>query len=91
MVWLKNSRPSVLFIADAGLRLAPGEKVERAELTPQIEVALSRKQLIQIHEKESQPAKLNKQATKKKGRATGREAVLAAMNARLEEAERDDG
>lgn len=39
---IRSNRPGPLVIADAKLRLAPGEVVEAPEATPQLEAALKR-------------------------------------------------
>lgn len=41
MVKIKNVRPGILIIADAGLKLAPGESRDVDELTPQAKQALA--------------------------------------------------
>lgn len=41
MVKIKNVRPGILIIADAGLKLAPGESREVEALTPQAKQALA--------------------------------------------------
>lgn len=41
MVKIKNVRPGILIIADAGLKLAPGESVELETLTRQAEMAVT--------------------------------------------------
>ena len=38
-ITVKNLRPGVLILADAGLRLGPGETAEIAAITPQIQKA----------------------------------------------------
>ena len=40
MVKVKNVRPGILIIADAGLKLGPGEVVSAADITPQMERAV---------------------------------------------------
>lgn len=40
MIKIKNVRPGILIIADAGLKLAPGESVELDALTPQARKAV---------------------------------------------------
>ncbi len=40
MVKIKNVRPGILIIADAGLKLAPGESVDLDALTPQARKAI---------------------------------------------------
>lgn len=40
MIKIKNVRPGILIIADAGLKLAPGESVEIETLTPQARKAV---------------------------------------------------
>jgi hypothetical protein len=37
---IKNIRPGIVIIADAGLKLAPGEVVEMEKLTPQTSRAI---------------------------------------------------
>lgn len=41
MTKIKNVRPGILIIADAGLKLAPGESRDLDELTPQAKQALA--------------------------------------------------
>jgi len=55
---LKNVRPGVLIIPDAGLRLDPGEEADVQSLTPQIEAALSAGYLVKagsVVKKNSEP------------------------------------
>jgi hypothetical protein len=40
LVKVKNVRPGILIIADAGLKLAPGETVSLEKTTPQIDAAI---------------------------------------------------
>lgn len=40
MIKIKNVRPGILIVADAGLKLAPGETVELEKLTKQAEKAV---------------------------------------------------
>ncbi|MEN6521114.1 MAG: hypothetical protein ABFD46_08200 [Armatimonadota bacterium] len=40
MTKVKNIRPGIVIIADAGLKLAPGEVVELEKLTPQMSKAI---------------------------------------------------
>lgn len=57
MIKIKNVRPGILIIADAGLKLAPGESRELNELTPQAKQALDDGLLAQMdREKETKPA-----------------------------------
>ena len=49
-ITLKNLRPGVLILADARLRLGPGETAEVASLTPQIQKALSAGLLARLDE-----------------------------------------
>ncbi|MCE5322387.1 hypothetical protein LLG46_03610 [bacterium] len=57
MVRLKNVRSGILIIADAGLKLAPGEDREISELTPQAKQALDNGFLAQMdRDKETKPA-----------------------------------
>lgn len=45
---VKNLRPGVLILADAGLRLGPGETAEIAALTPQIQKAIEAGRLARL-------------------------------------------
>ena len=45
---VKNLRPGVLILADAGLRLGPGETAEIAALTPQIQKAIATGRLARL-------------------------------------------
>lgn len=48
MVKIKNVRPGILIIADAGLKLAPGESRDVEQLTPQAKDALASGLLAQM-------------------------------------------
>lgn len=48
MIKVKNVRPGILIIADAGLKLAPGETVELEKLTKQAEKAVDNGLLARI-------------------------------------------
>lgn len=57
MVRVKNVRPGILIIADAGLKLSPGESRDLNELTPQAKQALDNGFLAQMdRDKETKPA-----------------------------------
>jgi hypothetical protein len=57
LIRIKNVRPGILIIADAGLKLGPGESREVEELTPQGKQALANGQLVQIDgQQEAKPA-----------------------------------
>ena len=47
-ITIKNLRPGVLILADAGLRLRPGETAEIAALTPQIQQAVKAGRLARL-------------------------------------------
>jgi hypothetical protein len=47
-ITVKNLRPSVLILADAGLRLGPGETAEIAALTPQTQKAIETGRLARL-------------------------------------------
>ena len=47
-ITVKNLRPCVLILADAGLRLGPGEIAEIAALTPQIQKAIASGRLARL-------------------------------------------
>lgn len=47
-ITIKNLRPGVLILADAGLRLGPGETVEIDALTPQIKKATENGRLARL-------------------------------------------
>lgn len=53
---IKNVRPGILIIADAGMKLAPGDAAEVDTLTPQMERAATVKALVVTgHPKETRP------------------------------------
>lgn len=52
---VKNLRPGVLILADAGLRLGPGEAAEIAALTPQIQKAIEAGRLARLDADTPQP------------------------------------
>jgi hypothetical protein len=54
-ITVKNLRPGVLILADAGLRLGPGETVEIAALTQQIQKALAAGLMAQMEADAPQP------------------------------------
>lgn len=57
MVKIKNVRPGILIIADAGLKLAPGESRDIEQLTPQTKDALASGLLAQMDKaQDSKPA-----------------------------------
>jgi hypothetical protein len=52
-VKLKNIRPGVLIIADAKLRLDPGQTFEAESMSPQMELAVSAGRLARMDEKDA--------------------------------------
>jgi len=52
MIKLKNVRPGVLIVADAGLRLAPGQVVEVESLTTQMERGIAEGRLARVDKAE---------------------------------------
>jgi len=53
---VKNVRPGILIIADAGLKLAPGESRDINDLTPQAKKALDEGLLVQMdREQDAKP------------------------------------
>jgi flagellar biosynthesis GTPase FlhF len=73
VVRIKNVRPGILIIADAGLKLAPGESIELETLTRQAEKAvadglLARMDVASAAKSESRQAE--KTAAKPKSKAT---------------------
>lgn len=57
MVKIKNVRPGILIIADAGLKLAPGESRDVEQLTPQAKDAIASGLLAQMDKaQDSKPA-----------------------------------
>lgn len=56
MFKVKNVRPGILIIADAGLRLEPGRVLEVEELTPHMERAISAGLLARQEKEEDPPA-----------------------------------
>lgn len=63
MVKIKNVRPGILIIADAGLKLAPGESREVEALTPQAKDAITSGLLAQM-DKTQNPKPAGKAADK---------------------------
>lgn len=59
MFKVKNVRPGILIIADAGLRLEPGRVLEVEELTPHMERAISAGLLARPEKEEAPPADTN--------------------------------
>lgn len=59
MFKVKNVRPGILIIADAGLRLEPGRVLEVEELTPHMERAVSAGLLSRAEKDEDPPADTN--------------------------------
>jgi len=59
MFKVKNVRPGILIIADAGLRLEPGRVLEVEELTPHMERAVSAGLLARPGKDEDPPADTN--------------------------------
>lgn len=73
MIKIKNVRPGILIIADAGLKLAPGESRDLNELTPQARQALDNGLLAQMdREKETKPASNKVSETKSQSKAGSR-------------------
>lgn len=56
MIKLKNVRPGVLIVADAGLRLAPGQVVEVESLTTQMERGIAEGRLARVDKAEGNGA-----------------------------------
>ena len=46
---IKNLRPTILFITDAGVRLAPGETKEVLDRTPEINKCLEEGVIVRVH------------------------------------------
>lgn len=65
MITIKNIRPGILMIPDAGLRLTPGQRAEVREPTKQIEGLIASGHLAQIGEpsESKQPESLEIAAT----------------------------
>lgn len=63
MVKIKNVRPGILIIADAGLKLTPGESRDVEQLTPQTRDAISAGLLAQV-DKAQEPKPAGKAAEK---------------------------
>ena len=59
MVKVKNVQPGIVIIADAGLKLGPGETAEVARLTPQAEKAIEDGLLARV-DAEPEPKKTKK-------------------------------
>lgn len=57
MTKIKNVRPGILIIADAGLKLAPGESRDVDELTPQAKQALADGLLAQMDREQETKSK----------------------------------
>ncbi|MCB2141514.1 hypothetical protein KQH29_01080 [bacterium] len=54
MITIKNIRPGILMIPDAGLRLTPGQKAEVRESTKQIERLVASGHLARVGDAETQ-------------------------------------
>jgi hypothetical protein len=63
LVKIKNVRPGILIIADAGLKLTPGESRDVEQLTPQTRDAISAGLLAQV-DKAQEPKPAGKAADK---------------------------
>lgn len=58
MIKIKNVRSGILIIADAGLKLAPGESRDLDELTPQAKRALAGGLLVQMDKEQETKSKV---------------------------------
>ncbi len=70
MVKVKNVRPGILIIADAGLKLAPGEAVSLEKTTPQTDAAIEAGLLARVEsdtESKSRPKSTAKPVESKPG------------------------
>lgn len=68
---IKNVRPGILIIADAGMKLAPGDAAEVDALTPQMERAAATKALVVTgHPKEASPQPKSAAKAKETGETT---------------------
>ena len=59
MFKVKNVRPGILIVADAGLRLEPGRVLEVEKLTPHMDRAISDGLLARLEKAEDPPADTN--------------------------------
>lgn len=90
MTKIKNVRPGILIIADAGLKLAPGESRDVDELTPQTKQALDDGLLVQM---DSEEAKSKAKPVSRTGdSAAGKEpGKTEAAGAKKEQTSASDG
>lgn len=68
MVKVKNVRPGILIIVDAGLKLAPGEAVSLEKITPQTDAAIEAGLLARVDS--DIESKTRPKSTAKPGEAT---------------------
>lgn len=79
MTKIKNVRPGILIIADAGLKLAPGQSRDIDDLTPQMKQALDDGLLAQMDSGETKPkAKAANRASESKESEKPKTAVAEA-------------
>lgn len=91
MIKVKNVRPGILIIADAGLKLAPGESRDVDELTPQAKRALAGGLLVQM-DKEQETKSKAKPASRGGDSAGGKEPdKTEAVGAKTEQTSASDG
>ena len=92
-ITVKNLRPGVLILADAGLRLGPGEAAEIAALTPQTQKAIEAGRLARLEAEPPQPEASEQamesgepDATNRRGGQGGKRPSLDALRRKAEEA-----
>ena len=89
-ITIKNLRPGVLILAEAGLRLGPGETAEIPSVSPQIQKSLDAGYLARLGGDDVSGADAAKEASVEATAATSNSETEAAGPAGMEAAGADD-